>query len=91
MPDYVITLTDTQAKVLKEIAEKQNKTVQQILDEQALFRVKEQIDVWCEEYLNDVSDLTVPQQVELNAHLVACKQAYLKNLKRKKEENDGSI
>lgn len=86
MPDYKITLTDAQEDILKHIACAAGKPVQQILDEQAFFRIKEQLDQWIEEYLKDVSNLTAIQQSELDAHLVACKQAFVKHAKERKEK-----
>lgn len=91
IPDYTITLTDVQEVVLKEIAKKADRPVQVILNEQAFFRVKEQLDVWIEEYLKDVSNLSVIQQTELNAHLVACKQAFIKNAAKAKGTNNGVL
>lgn len=91
MPDYTITLTDAQEDILKHIAAASGKPVQQILDEQAFFRIKEQLDQWLEEYLKDVSNLSAIQQTELNAHLVACKQAFIKNAAKTKGTNNGIL
>lgn len=91
MPDYTISISDKEVKILSVIAEHDNKTVQQILDEQALFRVKEQIVVWCDEYLARTEPLTEEQKTELSDLLVETKFNYLDNIRKKKDIKNGAI
>lgn len=91
MPDYTISISDKEVKILSVIAEHDNKTVQQILDEQALFRVKEQIVVWCDEYLARTEPLTEEQKTELSDLLVETKFNYLDNIRKKKDIKHGAI
>jgi len=91
MPDYTISISDKEVKILSVIAEHDNKTVQQILNEQALFRVKEQIVVWCDEYLARTEPLTEEQKTELSDLLVETKFNYLDNIRKKKDIKHGAI
>jgi len=77
MCSYTITISSQQDTVLSIIAAKASKTIQQVLDKQALFRVKEQIDVWISEYMADVSALIEEQIAELSQRFVATKRDYL--------------
>lgn len=77
MPDYKIKLTDSQSAVLTKIAEKQNISVQHILDKQAFYRINEQISQWVKEYLSDTSMLTEAQIVELDKLLLTTKLAFM--------------
>jgi len=91
MPDYTISISDKEVKILSVIAEQDKKSVQQILDEQALFRVKEQIVVWCDEYLARTEPLTEEQKTELSDLLVETRFNHLDNIRKKKVIKHGAI
>ena len=74
--DYTITLSDAQDARMQLIAAVSGKTVQQVLDEQALFRIQEQIDVWCGEAQVNDKALTRTQRTELETRLQAARDAF---------------